>query len=73
MVLNFFLALKKYQDALHGPAKDYPRRKVTRQEFILLMMATGTSKKAAELQATVSQSIGSNILIGDEWVGVMSK
>lgn len=56
---------RRYMEAKHGPAKDYPRREVTEEEFIRLMMATGVTHPKAKLQATVAKGLGSACLVGE--------
>ena len=45
-------------------------RKVTREEFVRLMMASGKTQDEALLQAKVSAALGSVCLVGGEWLKI---
>lgn len=62
--------IRRYMEAKYGPAKDYPRRKISKDEFIKLLVQNGTPEEKARLQANISETLGSDILVNKEWLGV---
>jgi len=59
--------LKKYFDAKNSKK---PRVEVSREEFIRRLVARGETEDKAEQMATVAEGLGSQLEIGDEWVGI---
>lgn len=61
---------QRYMEMKYGPAKDYPKRAVTTEEFILLLMQTGKPEKEALTQAKIAKGMGSSVLVGKEWLTI---
>ena len=60
----------RYRELLEQSAK-LDKIEVTREEFIVMMKATGTNQKEAEFQATVSAGlVGAATKIGDKMVSI---
>lgn len=52
----------------YSKSKMMPHIEMSRIEFIASLIASGKEKKQAELQATLSSSMGSYVNIGDKMV-----
>ncbi len=64
---------KEYLEAKYGKTSNLPRRMITKKELIDLLVASGTSDKDAEIRAAIIEDVGTEILIGGEWLSVGAK
>jgi hypothetical protein len=62
-----FPNLVDYMKAKYG---NLPAVEVSREEFIQLMMKSGKSNEQAELNAKLSELMGSTCMIGNKLVGI---
>lgn len=66
--MNLLGAMAKYFEA--KSKRDLPHREVSVDEFVRLVVATGADKKMARRQATICQALGSDVLVGQEWLSI---
>jgi hypothetical protein len=64
--------IQKYLRAKERAGK-LPTVKVTKQEFIRRLIASGKTEEKAEQMALVAEGLGSVIEIGDEMVGIQEE
>lgn len=53
--------------------EDLPVRKVTRHDFVRAMIKGGATLAEADMQAKVAESLGSQVLVGDEYLEIETK
>ena len=62
--------LDQYMESKYGPPSKLPRRKVSEEEFVRLLIESGVSEEEAKSQAFFAKGIGGDLQIGQEWVGI---
>ncbi len=55
---------------LSNRKKNFPKRDVTKAEFVKLFMDKGMGKLSANVQATLCEQMGSRVEINGEMVGI---
>lgn len=60
----------RYMESKYGPSSKLPRRKVSEEEFIRLLMESGMSEDKAKEQAFFAKNLGGSLQVGQEWLGI---